>query len=327
MEINMYDIVTIGEMVIDFLPGKEKGSYLRNAGGAPANVAIAAVRNGLKAGMYCKVGNDDFGKFLLDTLKNEGVDALSPEMTDRAVTTMAFVSLDDNGERSFTFSRKPGADMMLSSSEISEDLIKGSRLVHGGSFSLSEGDAKDATIKALKEAHEAGKLVSFDINYRNVAWKDDKQKCAEEVGKILPFVDFLKISDEEIDMVGGRENIPELMRKNDLSVVVETLGGEGAECFYKDGSFVHHGYPVESGMIADTTGAGDAFWGGFLSRILILGVDKVGDITENTLKDALDYGNISGSLCVRSKGALASLPDRAGIEAVRKEAGVSFVRN
>jgi len=327
MENDMYDIVTIGEMVIDFLPGKEKGSYLRNAGGAPANVAIAAVRNGLKAGMYCKVGNDDFGRFLLSTLKKEGVDALSPEMTDSAVTTMAFVSLDDNGERSFTFSRKPGADMMLKSSEISDEVIKTAKLVHGGSFSLSEGDAKEATVSALKKANEAGRLVSFDINYRNVAWKDDKEKCAEEVGKILPFVDLLKISDEEIDMVGGREGIPELMKKNGLSVVIETLGGDGAECFFKGGSVVHHGYPVESGMIADTTGAGDAFWGGFLSRILILGVNKAEDITEEILKDALDYGNISGSLCVRSKGAIASLPDRAGIEAFRKEAGVSFGEN
>ncbi len=315
----MYDFVSIGEMVIDFLPGQEKGSYIRNAGGAPANVAISTVRNGLKAGMYCKVGNDDFGKFLLDTLRQEGVDVLAPGMTDDAITTMAFVSLDDNGERSFTFSRKPGADMMLKASEISEDILKDTRLVHGGSFSLSEGDAKEATVFALKKAHELGKLVSFDINYRNVAWKDDRDKCAEEVKKLLPWVDLLKISDEEIDMVGGKEAISALMKENNLSVVVETLGGDGAECFFNGASFSHPGYPVEKGAIADTTGAGDAFWGGFLSRLLILGVNKPGDITEEALKDALDYGNISGSLCVRSKGAIASLPDRAGIEAFRKE--------
>lgn len=315
----MYDFVSIGEMVIDFLPGQEKGSYIRNAGGAPANVAISTVRNGLKAGMYCKVGNDDFGKFLLDTLRQEGVEVLAPDMTDEAITTMAFVSLDGNGERSFTFSRKPGADMMLKASEISEDILKDTRLVHGGSFSLSEGDAKEATVFALKKAHELGKLVSFDINYRNVAWKDDRDKCADEVKKLLPWVDLLKISDEEIDMVGGKEAISALMKENNLSVVVETLGGDGAECFFNGASFSHPGYPVEKGAIADTTGAGDAFWGGFLSRLLILGVNKPGDISEEALKDALDYGNISGSLCVRSKGAIASLPDRAGIEAFRKE--------
>ncbi len=317
----MHDIVTIGEMLIDFLPGKEAGSYIRNAGGAPANVAIAAVRNGLKSGMYCKLGNDDFGRFLLDTLKKEGVEALAPEMTDKAVTTMAFVSLDENGERSFTFSRKPGADMLLESSEIRDEVINDTRLVHGGSFSLSDGSAKEATIHALKKAHELGKLVSFDINYRNVAWNDDRDGCAAEVRKILPFVDFLKISDEEIDMVGGREAIPALMKENGLSVVVETLGGDGAECFFDGRSFLHPGYPVEKGMIADTTGAGDAFWGGFLSRILILGADSVKDLTEDILKDSLDYGNISGSLCVRAKGAIASLPDRKEIEAFREKNG------
>ncbi|MBQ7564339.1 MAG: carbohydrate kinase [Lachnospiraceae bacterium] len=317
----MYDVVSIGEMVIDFLPGQEKGSYIRNAGGAPANVAIAAVRNGLKSGIYCKVGADDFGRFLLNTLKEEGVEALCPRMTDKAITTMAFVSLDENGERSFTFSRKPGADMMLESSEISRDLLLDTKLVHGGSFSLSEGNAREATIYTLKTAHGLGKLVSFDINYRNVAWKDDRDRCAREVMGILPYVDLLKVSDEEIDMIGGRTAIPQLMKDKQLTVIVETLGADGAECFFNGGSIRHPGYGVEKDKIADTTGAGDAFWGGFLSRLLILGAAKAEDIGEGYLKDALDYGNISGSLCVRAKGAISSLPNRAEIEAFRKEFG------
>ena len=118
------DFITIGEMLIDFLPGQEEGSYIRNAGGAPGNVAISAARNGLKAGMYCKVGNDDFGKFLLDTLRENHVTPLAPEMTDDAVTTMAFVSLNEYNDRSFTFARKPGADMLLSKSEIKDEDLK-----------------------------------------------------------------------------------------------------------------------------------------------------------------------------------------------------------
>ena len=109
----MMDLYSIGEMVIDFIPGSEPASYIRKAGGAPANVAIAVAKNGLNAAMACKVGEDDFGRFLMDTLKAYNVTAATPELCKEAVTTMAFVTLAENGERRFTFARKPGADMML----------------------------------------------------------------------------------------------------------------------------------------------------------------------------------------------------------------------
>ena len=123
------EFITVGEMVIDFLPGTEQGSYIRNAGGAPANVAIAAARNGLNAGMYCKVGNDDFGKFLIKTLEENNVTPLAPELCDDATTTMAFVSLTEDNERSFTFARKPGADMMLDKSEIRDEDLKDCKIL------------------------------------------------------------------------------------------------------------------------------------------------------------------------------------------------------
>ncbi|MCR4890799.1 MAG: carbohydrate kinase [Lachnospiraceae bacterium] len=309
------DVITIGEMVIDFLPGAEKGSYIRNAGGAPANAAIAMARNGLQAGVYCKVGNDDFGRFLLSTLEENKVKPLSPELCDTATTTMAFVSLNEHNERSFTFARKPGADMMLSAEDIRDEDIEACKLVQAGSFSLSEGPAVEATKYIIRKAHELGRMVSFDINYRNVAWKDDKQACADAVMEILPYVDLLKVSDEEVDMIGGRDNIPALMKEKNISAIVETLGGDGSECFYKGTSFVHKGYKVDH--VADTTGAGDAFWGGFLSRLLLLGADKPEKLTEEVLRDALDYGNVSGSLCVTAKGAISSLPTREEIESFR----------
>ena len=175
------DFISIGEMVIDFLPGSEPGSYIRNAGGAPANVAIAVARNGLDSGIYCKVGNDDFGRFLIHTLEENQVTPLSPKLCDEAITTMAFVSLTEENDRSFTFARKPGADMMLSKDEIKEEDIKTCRLVQGGSCSLSAGKAAEATEYLLKRVHELGKLVGFDINYRNLMWHDDKQACADKV--------------------------------------------------------------------------------------------------------------------------------------------------
>lgn len=319
----MADLICIGEMVIDFLPGKEPGSYIRNAGGAPANVAISAARNGISSGMYTKVGDDDFGVFLQDTLRREGVEILNPEREKKALTTLAFVSLNESGERSFTFGRKPGADMFLCKEEITDEELEKASVIHAGSFSLSAECSKEAAVDALSRAHGMGKLVSFDINYRNVAWNDDKDACAGEVKKLLHLVDFLKVSDEEVDMLGGEGQIPAVMEEYGIAVVMLTLGGDGCRCYYRGGCFEDPGYAVEAGRVVDTTGAGDAFWGGFLSRLLILGVSKTEDLTEAILKDASDYGNISGSICVQAKGAIASLPDRKTIEDFREKQGKS----
>ena len=311
------EFITVGEMVIDFLPGSEPGSYIRNAGGAPANVAIAAARNGLNAGMYCKVGNDDFGKFLIKTLEENKVTPLSPELCDEATTTMAFVSLTEDNERSFTFARKPGADMMLDKAEIKDEDLKDCKILLAGSCSMSEGKAVEATEYAMKRAHELGALVGYDINYRNLMWHDDKQACADKVKEILPYVDLLKISDEEVDMVGGHDNVLALMKEYNIAVVILTLGKDGAECFFNGDSFVTPGYKAD--YVADTTGAGDAFWGGFLSRVLNLGADSVDKFTVEILKDAVNYGNVSGSLAVREKGAIASLPTKEQIEKFLQE--------
>ena len=172
----MMDLYSIGEMVIDMIPGSEPASYLRRAGGAPANVAIAVVKNGLKASLTCKVGNDDFGRFLMDTLKKNRVKQNVPVLTDQAITTIAFVTLQEDGERTFTFARKPGADMLLSPDEVKESDIADSVIVHAGSCSLSANPVAEATIKALKTGHDLRKLVSFDVNYRNLMWKDKDRK-------------------------------------------------------------------------------------------------------------------------------------------------------
>lgn len=311
------DFITIGEMVIDFLPGQEEGSYVRNAGGAPANVAIAAARNGLDAGMYCKVGNDDFGRFLIKTLKDNQVTPLAPELCDDAITTMAFVSLTESNERSFTFARKPGADMMLDKDEIREEDLRSCRMLQAGSCSLSAGKSVEATEYAMNRAHESGTMVGFDINYRKLMWHDDKQACTEKVLTVLPYVDFLKLSDEEADMVGGCDNIPKIMREMNISVVVLTLGEEGCELFYKGQSWVIPGFKAP--VVADTTGAGDAFWGSFLSEVLNQGVNNVDELTMDILKRAVDYGNAGGSLAVRAKGAIASLPTKDQIELFLQE--------
>lgn len=306
------DIFCIGEMVIDFIPGKEKASYIRNAGGAPANVACAVARNGLSAGMLCSLGDDDFGHFLAGTLEEYNVKRLNYSFCEEAITTMAFVTLDEDGDRSFTFARKPGADMFLREEDVRDWDIKESAIIHAGSCSLSAGTEAAATMKALRLGREYGKLVSFDVNYRNLMWNDDLEACTKKVFECLPYIDFLKISEEEVEMMGGEDNLLFLMNKYGVSVLVETLGSKGARCYFKNEKFEIEGRKVEC---VDATGAGDAFWGGFLSYLRISGVESVSDLSKELLLKAMHYGNVSGSICVQSKGGIPSLPTREEIEA------------
>lgn len=317
----MNDLYSIGEMVIDFIPGSEEASYIRKAGGAPANVAIAAVKNGLKASMCCKVGDDSFGHFLMDTLAEFGVEAACKEYCKDAVTTMAFVTLMKDGERVFTFARKPGADMMLSEDDVKDDDIKNSVIIHAGSCSLSAQPEKDATVKAMRLGHEMGKLVSFDVNYRNVMWNNDVNACVKAIKDNLQYVDLLKLSGEEIDMMGGEEALPGLMKEYDIAVIVETLGSKGAQAFFNGGIVKVAGRKVPA---VDATGCGDAFWGAFLSKLRFAGVGKLSDLNNEAIKDAMNYGNISGCICVQSKGAIASIPTKAQIEQYIKDNNITF---
>ena len=309
----MRDLYCIGEMVIDFIPGVEAGSYVRNAGGAPANVAVAASRQGLRSAMCCSLGDDDFGRFLLATLEENGVEAIKKNLCGEAITTMAFVTLDEKGDRSFTFARKPGADMLLAEDDVREEDVASSVIVHAGSCSLSASPEAEATEKALRLAAEHGRFVSFDLNYRDLMWNGDFDACADAVRGVLPFVDALKLSEEEAALFCKDESIAAMMERYGIRVVVETLGADGARCFFGGESF---DVPGRKAVCVDATGAGDAFWGGFLSALRISGVENAADLTRELLEKALQYGNKCGWFCVQKKGAMSSLPTRAEVEAL-----------
>lgn len=312
----MNDLYSIGEMVIDFIPGAEPQSYIRKAGGAPANVAIAVAKNGLKAAMCCKVGDDGFGRFLMDTLAEHGVRAVCPEPSKEAFTTMAFVTLDKDGDRQFSFARKPGADMMLAPADVLEADIAESVIIHAGSCSLSAQPESDATARAMRLAHDMGKLVSFDVNYRDIMWGNDEAACAAAVMELLPYVDLLKTSDAEVGLIGGEAALPALKEKYGISVIVETLGAEGAAAFF-GGATIR--VPGRKAHAVDATGCGDAFWGAFLSKLRLEGVTCAADLDEEVIRGALSYGNVSGCICVQSKGAIDSIPTRVQIEEFIRE--------
>ncbi|MCR4590767.1 MAG: carbohydrate kinase [Lachnospiraceae bacterium] len=304
-------ILCIGEMLIDFTPVKGmKNTYTANPGGAPANVAISTARNGVNAGFLGKLGNDDFGKLLLNTLKDDKVEILAGELTDEATTTLAFVTLDETGDRSFTFARKPGADLLLNEKDVEKVDFSEWDIVHAGSVSQSGLPERDAVLLALKKAKEAGKLISFDVNYRDKIWGADE--CRAEVEKIFPYVDLLKISEEELDFVGGEDNIPAFMEKNDIAVTVLTRGGDGSRIYF--GKETGDIKPIKV-HVTDTTGAGDAYWGGFLSSVLSQGIRNTGDITMEKLMTAGKYGTVSSALCIQKPGGIPALPYKNEIEA------------
>lgn len=303
-------ILCTGEMLIDFTPvSGMSNTYTANPGGAPANVAVSVARNGIEAGFLGKLGNDDFGKLLVNTLKKDGVEILVPELTDEATTTLAFVSLDESGDRSFTFARKPGADMLLRKEDVEAVDFSQWDIVHAGSVSQSgNSPERDSVLYALRKAKENKKLVSFDINYRDKIWSFED--CLKESEKIFPLTDLLKISEEELLFTGGEDNIPAFMKKHDIAVVVLTRGGDGARIFF-DGRT--QDIASMKAKVVDTTGAGDAYWGGFLSCLLGEGVKSTEDISMDKLIKAGRYGAVSGGLCIQKPGGIPALPAKEEI--------------
>ena len=201
--------------------------------------------------------------------------------------------------------------MFLTREDVDAAGVRDADMVHAGSCSLSRDPAADATVYAISESKRNGKLVSFDVNYRNLMWQDDRDACIAAVQKILPNVDFLKISEEEEDMLGAAPE--EAAETYGISVLVETLGSAGAKCHW-NGKVLH--IPGRKANCVDTTGAGDAFWGGFLSYLLRAGVTSTADLTEDLLLKAMHYGNVAGWLCVQKKGAMESLPTYDQVAAI-----------
>ena len=313
----MFDVTALGEILIDFTPcGKSPSGqaiFEQNPGGAPANVLTCLSKCGRKTAFIGKVGADMHGEFLKSVLEENQI-CTDGVITDADVfTTLAFVALSDNGERSFSFARKPGADTCLTKDELREDLIRNSRIFHIGSLSLTAEPAKSATFKALQIAKENGCIISYDPNYRAPLW-DNKEAAIEGMRSVLPFVDMIKLSDEEIELLTDQAdpaNAAEALLQMRISVVAVTLGADGAFVCTKEGCVTVPGY--QANMI-DSTGAGDSFWGGFLHQFLSCGKHP----HEISLAEAdhfAKYGNAVASLCVEKRGAIPAMPSLQEIEA------------
>lgn len=318
-----YDVIALGEILIDFTPcGKsEAGQRLfeQNPGGAPANVLTALSKFHRKTAFIGKVGLDMHGSFLKAVLIENGISVDGLIEDEKVFTTLAFVGLSDTGERSFSFARKPGADTCLTAEEIKEELISESRVFHIGSLSLTAEPAKSATLKALAIAKEAGCIISYDPNYRAPLW-DCKEDAMREMRSVLSFVDVMKLSDEETELLTGiaePETAAMRLIEQGVSIVAVTLGSEGTIIATREGCAHVLAYKVHA---VDTTGAGDSFWGGFLHKLLESNVTLQGErkLQNVSLEEAVEFarfGNAVASLCVEKRGAIPAMPT---LEEVRK---------
>lgn len=305
----MYDITVLGEILIDFTPyGKSENGYNlyeENPGGAPANVAVAAQKFGQKTAFIGKVGNDTHGKLLKETLDKQGVNTRGLIKDPNYYTTLSFVTLN-NGERSFSFSRKPGADTRLEKKEVPTDIIGNSRIFHCGSLSLTDEPARSSTLYALKHSKKSGAIISYDPNYRKLLWENEAQ-AQENMRSLIPFVDIIKISSEETKLLTGYEepiSAAEELIKQGISCVVVTLGEDGALMKTSDFMVIEKS---RKHNIVDTTGAGDAFWGAMLSCISKYKV-KPDELTSEQGSKFLRFANTAAGICIERRGAIPALP-------------------
>lgn len=309
-------LIAIGEALIDFIPNKtscafsEVTEFAPKVGGAPANVCGAFSRLGGKSMLITQLGNDPFGHKIANELATFGIDTSAIQFTDEANTALAFVSLEKDGNRTFSFYRKPSADMLLAPAQIEEKWFDDSYALHFCSVSLGDYPMKDAHIRAIEIARKNGMLISFDPNLRFPLW-NDKNKLHSRVNEFMPLCDILKISDEELEFITGENDIkkaaPKLFAKG-VKLIAYTCGKDGAYTFTENAEAFS---PAEKVNAVDTTGAGDGFIGSFLWKLQSLGINaaNISEADECALKKCLDFSNRFCAISVQSEGAIASYPN------------------
>lgn len=324
----MYDVIALGELLIDFaaLSTDSEGypTMAAHPGGAPANYLAAVNKFGGKTALFGKVGNDSFGHMLLATLERSGIDTCGMKLTDEFFTTLAFVTFDESGDRSFAFSRKPGADTQLRFEELDLDMIDDTRVFHFGTLSLTHEPAKTATIKAVEYARAKGKLISFDPNLRKPLWASlDDAKAQIHWG--LSQADIVKISDDEVEFMWGLD--PEagadyILENYNCKLVFVTCGAEG--CVYKN-ALCKGNIPAMQGLkVIDTCGAGDIFGGSAAWKLLQTG--KAPDaLNDAELREIVSFACTAAGLSTQRSGGISSIPDYAEVkEEAQKQYSISL---
>lgn len=311
----MLDVVALGELLIDFaaLHADADGypTMKANPGGAPGNFLAALNAYGAKTGFLGKVGNDAFGRLLLGTFKQAGIETRGIIVDDTVFTTLAFVTFDETGDRSFSFARKPGADTQLRWEDVDTALIDETRVFHFGTLSLTDEPVRTTTQKAVAYAKERGKLITFDPNLRKPLWRSEHE-AKEQILWGLKQADVVKISEEEVEFLwgcGAQEGAERLIQEYGVSLAMITLGPKGCLVCNQNA-----GVMVESPKVSpvDTTGAGDIFGGSAVARLL-----EIGTAPELLRKEELlyiaRYATAAASFSTEKSGGIPSIPDKARV--------------
>ena len=316
-----YDVTALGELLIDFTENVKSGQgnplFEANPGGAPCNVLAMLAKLGHNTAFIGKVGKDFFGEQLRDAITEAGIEASYLQMDEEIHTTLALVHTYPDGDRDFSFYRNPGADMMLTEDEIPEDLIKDTKIFHFGTLSMTHEGVRRATKKALELAKGAGALISFDPNLRPPLWAN-LEEAKEQILYGLNFCQVLKISDNEIQWLTGKEDYTEgvnwIKERYQIPLILVSMGKEGSRAYYGD-TMVEIAPFLQKNTV-ETTGAGDTFCGCVLHYICQHGLEG---LTEENLKEMLVFANAAASLITTRKGALRVMPQRKEVEALLAE--------
>ena len=311
----MIEVVALGELLIDFASkgADAKGYPLMQAlpGGAPANFLAALTKYGKSTAFLGKVGDDTFGRLLVGTVKDAGIETKGLVVDPTIFTTLAFVTFDEAGDRSFSFARKPGADTQLSWEEVDKSLIDEAKVFHFGTLSLTDEPARMATQKAVAYAKEQGKLITCDPNLRKPLWPSEEE-AKEQILWSLSQADVVKISDEEVEFLWNctpEEGADKLLTEFGVSLAMVTLGPKG--CLLKTKNAVCQVASPKVNPI-DTTGAGDIFGGSAVCRLLEL--DKaIEDLTAEDLHYIGAFASTAASLSTEAAGGIPSIPEKDAV--------------
>ena len=307
----MIDVVALGELLIDFTcVSTDADGYPTMAahpGGAPANFLAALAKFGARTALLGKVGSDSLGRLLVGTLENAGIDTRGLLVDDSVFTTLAFVTLDDKGDREFSFARKPGADTCITFEEMDTQLIDEAKVFHFGTLSLTDEPARTATQKAVAYARSKGKLITYDPNLRKPLWRD-LQEARQQLLWGLQQADVVKISDEEVEFLFGlsvQEGAAHILENYPVKLVFVTCGADG--CWYQNANAQGHVPSLKDIQVRDTTGAGDIFGGSAVWKLLQM--NKLPQQLEKTeLEEIVRFACTAAGLSTTQPGGISSVP-------------------
>lgn len=310
----MSKVICMGECLVDNMPSND--GYIMQAGGAPLNVACAVSRLGGEGYFLGKLGGDSASDFLFDEIVKQHLDARYIVRDKSLSTAMAYISLDENGDRSFTFSRHNTADTLLDEEDIPDNLFESGDILHFGSLGLVSR-SEFAHKKAINQAKSHGATVSFDVNIRENLW-NSLDACVCKIKEYLPFADIVKVSDDELYQITASNCESEAINQlfsyaPDCKIVILTKGAQGATAYDKSMACEH--CDAYKAKVVNTTGAGDCFIGAML---YLLSQNKA-KLTINDMPFALDFASCASSIQISREGSMNAMPTLEEIEDVRGE--------